>query len=245
MIRKYLQKVAMQYHIDLEMVEFGHAARTEEVGSRNDTLYVTNMRDPVERSISHFKYDSRWDCQQLVKNETFVATESNAQPFEAWNQTKGFIPSDDCDEPFSFTSCAVNCYIQTFSGHGCTVDNWHTEYNLAHDRLLRYNMILVYEKFKNAKYIRAVENFFGVDGFNEPSDMFCGTEAREANERVPLTVKFENVLKLTYLNEMDNRLYKDLVTSCWDGGKEHEVEFSFPKADASRFIAQRNRTVIE
>ena len=90
----------------------------------------------VERSISHFKYEGRWDCQQLVKNDSFVPTEYNAKPFVAWGETKGFVKSP-CDEPFSFTGCAVNCYIQSFSGEGCTTDNWQPEYNLALERHAR------------------------------------------------------------------------------------------------------------
>lgn len=241
MIREYLEKVAAHYKIDLQMKEYNHASIEEEVGSRNDTFYVTNMRDPVDRSVSHFKYLGRWDCEQLTKNESFVPTEDNARPFRAWGETGGFEPSP-CDAPFSLVSCAVNCYLQTYSGAGCSSDGWFTEYNLALDRLLRYNMILVFEKFKDPGYVAAVERFFGVGGFNgKRLTMFCGPESREANERVPLTVKFEHVLRLTRLNAMDNRLYKDLVKSCW--GDEKEVDYSFAKVDPSRFIAQRNRTV--
>jgi len=241
MIRNYLSKVASHYKINLHMKEYNHASAEEEVGSRNDTIYITNMRDPVERSISHFKYSGRWDCEQLIKNESFVPTEENAQSFEAWKETHGFEPSE-CDIPFSFTSCAVNCYIQTFSGMGCTDNDWFTEYNLALDRLLRYNLIFVFEKFNDANYIEAIENFFGVRGFNKHTDIYCGPESKEANEKVPLHVQFESVLKLTKLNGMDNRLYKDVVSSCWNG---NPTEYSFPKVNISRFVAQENRTVIE
>jgi len=244
MIREYLRKVAAHHGIDLQMKEYHHASTEEEVGSRSDTFYVTNMRDPVERSVSHFKYFGRWDCDQLMTNETFVPTKENAKPFESWSETGGFDPSP-CDVPFSLVSCAVNCYVQTYSGCGCSSDRWFSEYNMALDRLLRYNMILVYEKFKDPRYVEAVEEFFGVGGFNEPADMFCGRESREANGRVPLRVKFEHVRRLTKLNEMDNRLYKDVVTSCWaDAGEGGKVEYSFPKVDASLFVAPKNRTVI-
>ena len=262
MIRKYLRKVASRYRIQLRVLEYKHASSEEEVGSRTDTFYVTNMRDPVERSVSHFKYDARWGCDQLVKNSSnFVPTSDNAMPFESWNFTGGFEKSS-CDEPFSFVSCAVNCYVQVFSGGGCTRDDWYTEYNLAWDRLLRYNMILVYSKFGDTEYVRAVEDFFGgVGGFNEPSSMFCGEEAREANRKVPLRVSFEHVLRLTRLNAMDNRLYRDMVTSCFDEMEEEQRggggggggggaaaargHYSFPRVDTSRFVAQKNRTVVD
>lgn len=267
MIRNYLAAVSARHELHLQMKEYDHASHEEEVGSRRDTLYVTNIRDPVERSISHFKYFGRWDCHRLVKNESYAASEENARRFETWRETGGFEASP-CDVPFSMVNCAVNCYVQTFSGRGCPADadgvgtvdndnnnnnnnNWYSEYNEALDRLLRYDMILVYDKFNDPNYIRAVERFFGVEGFNsEKSDMYCGWESRMANERVPLKVKFRHVLELTKLNEIDNRLYRDL-TSCWstkdDGGgveEEEEVEYFFPKVDVSIFVAQRNRTVI-
>jgi hypothetical protein len=245
MIRKYLQRVSSTYNINLHVMEYKHAHHDEEVGSRPDTLYVTNIRDPVERSISHFKYDARWGCHNLVKNASFVPSADNAMPFESWNDTGGFVKSK-CDVPSTFVSCAVNCYLQAFSGNGCTNDGWYTEYNAAFDRLLRYNIVLVYSKFNDPDYARAVEGFFGgVTGFNVPSSMFCGEEARDANRRVPLRVSFERVLSLTRSNAMDNRLYRDLVTSCFDDMRERGEAYSFPTIDASRFVPQKNRTVID
>ncbi|KAL3823036.1 hypothetical protein ACHAXA_005224 [Cyclostephanos tholiformis] len=247
MIRKYLRRVSSIYRIHLHVMEYKHAYHDEEVGSRNDTFYVTNLRDPIERSISHFKYDARWGCDNLVKNMSFVPTMSNANPFESWNKTGGYAESR-CDMPSTFVSCAVNCYVQAFSGRGCTRDGWYTEYNMALDRLLRYNMILVYSKFGDPNYVRAVEAFFGgIRGFNSPSSMYCGEEAREANMKVPLRVSFDHVLSLTRLNKMDNRLYRDVVTSCFDEMKDRGGGgyYSFPRVDTSRFVAQRNRTVID
>ena len=248
MIRKYLKNVARQHGIDLNVLEFKHASFDEEVGSRSDTLYVTNLRHPVERSVSHFKYDARWGCNNLVKDKTFVPSTKNARPFAMWNFTGGFVETAcGSNKPFYFEACAVNCYVQTFSGKVCTHDGWYSEYNVAWDRLLKYNMILIYSKFNNPRYIRAVEDFFGgVKGFGVPSSMFCGDEARVANRKVPLRVSFEHVLRLTRLNEMDNRLYKDFVTPCGDDKLDGENMaakkdyYSFPKI---KFLAQTNRTV--
>jgi len=50
MIRKYLKKVASKYRIHLRILEYKHAYAEEEVGSRSDTFYVTNIRDPHSRS---------------------------------------------------------------------------------------------------------------------------------------------------------------------------------------------------
>jgi hypothetical protein len=235
MIRKYLKKVASYYNLELTMQENKYAM--EEVGSAPGTFYVTNLRDPVERAISHFKYEGRWDCRQLVKNHSFVPTKVNARKFEDWKETNGFVPSD-CAEPFSFTQCAVNCYLQSFSGEGCSRDDWESEYQLAKERLFRYNMIFVYEKFKDERYIRAIEDFFGVTGFNKASDMWCGWQAHKANKDVPLVVGFEHVLELNKLNEMDTRLYKETI-SCIDGNG-----YLFG-SNESRFVGHENRILQE
>ena len=247
MIRNYLQKVAEQYDIHLQVDEYNHASSKEEVGSKPDTLYITNLRDPVERSISHFKYSERWDCEQLVHNESFIPTQLNARPFSSWNGTKGF-ESSPCDLEFSFTQCAVNCYLQTFSGMGCTNNEWFKQYNMAFDRLRKYNLILIYERFKDPKYIHAVEDYFGgIQGFNTPAHMFCGDESKEANDKVPLSVsEFAHVFKLQSLNKMDERLYNDFLLSCgWNKINEEEIEYDFPILDSNRFVAQLNRTVNE
>ena len=231
MIRKYLQKVAANYNIDLTIQENKFAS--EEVGSVPGTFYITNLRDPVERSISHFKYEGRWDCKQLVKNHSFVPTKSNARKFEDWKETNGFVPSD-CDEPFSFTECAVNCYLQSFSGEGCSSDQWESEFRLAKERLFRYNLIFIYEKFKDSRYIQAIEDFFGVSEFNKASDMWCGWQAHDANEKIPFITGFEHVLKLTRLNTMDTRLYKE-STSC------SESEYHSFGLNKPRFASHENR----
>lgn len=239
MLRKYLKKVSKWHNIHLTIQENKYAR--EEVGSHPGTMYVTNLRDPVERSISHFKYEGRWDCRQMIKNATlYIPTLHNAKPFERWDQTGGFIPSP-CDEPFSFNECAVNCYIQSFSGMGCTIDDWQTQYKLAQERLFRFNLIFVYERFKDPNYVKAIEEFFGVDGFNQHSDYWCGPEAKNANKLYPLKTKFELVMKLTKLNSMDNKFFKE-TASCWDDGAV--IEYSFPQASKDTFFPQRNREVI-
>eukprot|EP00985_Skeletonema_marinoi_P000751 scaffold274_cov122-Skeletonema_marinoi.AAC.3 len=135
MLRKFLKKVALTHNIHLAIQENKYAR--EEIGSHPGTMYVTNLRDPVERSISHFKYEGRWNCRQMIKNAThYIPNLHNAKKFEDWDQTGGFVPSP-CDKPFSFDECAVNCYIQSFSGQGCSQDDWKTQHTLAQDRLFR------------------------------------------------------------------------------------------------------------
>jgi len=56
-LRRYFEKVAAHHGLEYEAVEFFHA---EDPSSHHDhddeaTLYVTHLREPVARSISHFK----------------------------------------------------------------------------------------------------------------------------------------------------------------------------------------------
>mmetsp|Transcript_17096 Transcript_17096/g.39766 ORF Transcript_17096/g.39766 Transcript_17096/m.39766 type:complete len:226 (+) Transcript_17096:476-1153(+) len=222
------------------MMEYRNAL-AEDPGSEPNTLYVTNIREPVERSLSHFKYNARWDCEQMVKNESFVPTLKNAQPIDRWNETGGFEPYP-CEVPFVFHHCAVNCYIQAFSGQSCSETNWQHEYLLAQRRLFRYNIIFSYKMFKDPRYVKAVEGFFGVEGFNQRrTDMFCGPESHEANSMFPLSFSFSHVLKLEKLNSMDEKFYEE-ATSCGWGEKSNN--YNFPKVNLTRLKPHENRTVI-
>lgn len=58
-------------------------------GTRNDTLYITHIRDPVKRAMTHFKYSGRWHCQKLVykhkrPSPDWEPTSENAVPLENW-----------------------------------------------------------------------------------------------------------------------------------------------------------------
>ena len=142
-----------------------------------------------------------------------------------------------CDEPFSFHECAVNCYIQSFSGQGCTQDDWKTQFSIAQKRLFQYNLIFVYERFKDPNYVKAIEQFFGVENaFGLESNYWCGPEAKQANKLYPLTTKFEAIMKLEKLNSVDKRFYKEAV-SCWG---DEVSDYSFPKASAVTFAPQSN-----
>lgn len=62
-VHKYLGAVAEHYGIELKAVEW---LAMEEPGSREyeddgATFYVTHLREPVDRAISHFKYQGRYE----------------------------------------------------------------------------------------------------------------------------------------------------------------------------------------
>ena len=61
----------------------------EHPGTRNDTLYVTHIRHPVDRAISNFKYSGRWSCEKMVYKRNieypgWQPNASNANLLEHW-----------------------------------------------------------------------------------------------------------------------------------------------------------------
>ena len=108
------------------------------------TFYVTNLREPVSRSISHFRYEGRWDCKGLTahltannsttssNNETYVPTEDNAMSLEGWSENYGKYgrnnypcAREDPFDPgnpkryFKMLTCGAMCYSQWFAGLSC------------------------------------------------------------------------------------------------------------------------------
>ena len=94
-VHKYLRKVADKYGIELKAVEWRGMEEPGTSFENNNTFYVTNIREPISRSISHFKYQGRWDCHDLVfaSRKNFVPTEENANSLLTWNRTAGHEPS--------------------------------------------------------------------------------------------------------------------------------------------------------
>ena len=96
-VHRYLRKVADKYGIELKAVEWSGMEEpgTSYENNNTNTFYVTNIREPISRSISHFKYQGRWNCKDLVfsRKNKFVPTEQNANHFRTWNETGGHEPS--------------------------------------------------------------------------------------------------------------------------------------------------------
>jgi hypothetical protein len=244
-VNKYLVKVAKYYNIKIEWIEW---STMEEPGTYyhdgtdieddGGTFYVTHLREPIDRSISHFKYNGRWKCKDLSSNE-FKPTLDNAAHLETWNETSGHKPiecrTNRNDIIFKNGDCAVDCYTQWYGGLSCP--NWDVpieqQYRVAMSKLLKYNMIIVIEKLKDPKYVKAIENYFGVKGILERGTPYCERKSHKANYAMPLVVRNETRDKLTLLNKVDLRLYHE-ITDCLNTGNNNTYG-SIPKWDGSRF----------
>lgn len=111
---------------------------------------------------------------------------------DTWNATGGHVPSTCSHNRFKLGSCAVDCYIQWFSGacpeHHTTISQ---QYQAAVVKLLRYNFIVVLEKMDDPEYVSAVEKLFGVPGFGDHRSAYCERASHTANNmvQVALTTK--------------------------------------------------------
>lgn len=169
------------------------------------------------------------------KDDTaFIPTEETANKITTWNQTSGHIPQECTIKTsgihFKLGICAVNCYIQWFSGLSCPQFNITTmqQYEVAKTMLLRYNFIVVLEKLKDAEYVSAVEKMFGVPGITQRGSAYCERTSHKANEMIPLKIEDDTLQRLTHLNRVDIGLYKEL-TDCLDD--DRGSKYNFPKMD--------------
>ena len=193
--------------------------------------------------------EGRWDCKQLIKNESFIPTEENAHKISTWNQIHGHDSHyRNKAKFFRLIKCAVNCYIQWFTGlqgvpkkrqqNNVTVMQQY--YRMAKTKIQRYNFVVITEKLGDPNYTAAVDRFFGVPGVAKRKyHAYCEIGSHVANELVPLVITNETLKDLTDLNEFDIRLYND-ITNCLPGDHQKEA-YNFPTWDPNRF--ERNETI--
>jgi len=224
-IRFYLKKVAQVYNLTFVAAE---GSKTVEAPMDNNTLYVTNLREPVARAISHYKYDHRWDCNQLIHNKSFVPSINNTR-----GSLEDFI--DQAHEKYSYQlwNCSSNCYTRWATGiyhegNSCSIGETDERVKLARELLFRYNVIINTERLRDEDYIRGIEEMFGVTGL-VGRRAFCVPESAAANKKIPLVISNSTRKKLEDCNAADTILYKQLVTCA-----ENDIEF--PKFNQSYFV---------
>jgi hypothetical protein len=256
-LKKYFQKVAKHHGLEFHFDEFVVA---ETPGSHDDaTFYVTNLREPLARSISHFKYEGRWSCKEMTSNSSsYVPTEENANTLEDWSENYGRYATHTypCANVngingryFKMLTCGVMCYSQWFAGLSCPPEgelpmsdeereiSFMRQYQYARMKVNRYNLVVVSEWLKDPGYVAAVERMFGVPGVAQRAYYpWCEAESHAANEMIPLAIKNETMAKLAESNRFDSFLYEE-YSSCLKYRKRKD----FPIWDAGRF--ERNDTV--
>ncbi len=202
------------------------------------------------------KDEGRWNCNQLLNNETFIPSEENAGTLEAWSNNYGRnndLPNlcartSEQGLFFHMVTCGVNCYIQWIAGLSCpllnpksgvkenTVFPFTQQIHVAKERLLRYNFIVILEMLQNEEYTASVERFFGVPGVAQKRfSPWCEAESHYANSMYPLVVKPDMLNKLVIRNRLDINFYNEFKQCL------NETDFGFPAWRGNRF--EMNKTI--
>ena len=179
--------------------------------------YLKTSHNSLFLHCATYSDQGRWSCKDLASwlhtnNTDWKPTHSNARKIESWNKTEGHTHKKCNGIHFFLGECAVNCYMQWFSGLSCPEYNisTDTQHSVALARLLRYNFIVILEELENKQYADSIEDFFGVKGVRKKRGAFCEGSSRKANALNPINITHETLTKLHDLNEYDLRLYNHL-----------------------------------
>uniref|UniRef100_A0A7S1BY30 Uncharacterized protein n=1 Tax=Corethron hystrix TaxID=216773 RepID=A0A7S1BY30_9STRA len=233
-IRAYLQKVAKKYGLKLDVSE---GRRAEAPGIKNNnTFYVTNLREPVDRSVSHWKYSFRWNCKDLSKaKKSGFRNITKEKSFEEYVQFSELKSRELCQSKsdrmsskkrFTMWNCAINCYTRWFTDTNCVID-FNRSKKKAQAIISSYNLVIILEYLKKPEYVKAIEDIFEVGGF-KPKGAFCARPSKKANDMYPPPPMSDETLKMiTESNAQDIALYNEL--------KHCPTGFNFPKFDEKYF----------
>ena len=206
---------------------------------KSGTFYVTHVRDPMQRTISHYKYEGRWPCHKLVaagnNNTSWTPTKKNARSFETFvNKTlkeaeqKKFRPN--------IWSCALNCHLQWLNILNKKetlqlVNVSHVRYSEAYNHALKlameFDLIIDSDRlFRDEHYGEQIETFFG--GFTglvgNNRRMYCQVQSQKANALHPATISNATWLDIRTRNQPDYDLMEALRGPCAD----EKVAIEFP-----------------
>ena len=235
-MRVYLKQVAELHNLTLRFSE-GEPDSTTTDWTR--TFRITNLRQPIQRAISHYKYDQRWSCNSrdvdslTSKKGEFVPTKDNVkmtfEDFLYFADRK--TPSRR--HPKRLWVCATNCFVRWVTGHAAYIDvendakSASQTLNDAHHALCKYGLIVNTDWLAKDTYREALEAYFGVDGIYNATQkasklLFCSKESRAANAKVPLVIRTETQEELEAANRIDLELYRRF-TDC------ENIEISEPR----------------
>ena len=170
-LRTFLAQVAKTHGWTWVVTE-GKAA---EAPVRNDTFYVTNLRAPVARILSSYKYEGRWLCKELVQkkknknnNASFVPTAENSQTLEEYiSQYDASSLRINCINATGKSSrflwkCSENCYMRWFAQDFNCLQNPYESYRTAMEKLMQYHLIVVTERMQDSSYTARLARMFNV-----------------------------------------------------------------------------------
>jgi hypothetical protein len=214
-LRAYLKKVSKSF--DLEFVaKEGFAF--ESPTTRNDTLYVTHLRDPIQRTLSHYRYEGRWPCA-VLKNKT--ATKKNSVDLSEWLESDHFYESLCRHRARPLWKCSWNCFTRWLAMPYTYCEDVSPEWLVqrALETARQYHLIIDIDRLEtNSEYVTKLEEFFGLPGLSTlRSSPACDQLSKAANQRTPIDIlKDTETIKLLQSRHVwDVKIHK-VLTSCRD-----------------------------
>ena len=219
-MRSMLETFARQHNLTFAAVE----GDPVESPKRNDTLYVTNLRHPVSRVISHYKYDGRWGCSQTMRQPNHsLPTAENAQSLKGFVTKDPFvgtpprmfaIPCSPSVPPMhrSMWVCAKNCYLRWYSKDFNCLRNVTDSFETAVENLSQFNLIVVTERLQDPVYWHGLARMFGFSNTTTfRKSAFCDPESKFWNKKFPLVISNETMAFVHQVNHRDTELFHHLT----------------------------------
>jgi hypothetical protein len=125
-LRSYFAQVAEQHGVQFQAAE--GPLHPEPPGQDEHTLYITHVREPLARAISHYKFERRWDCQTQLQqhkqphhkaDDYFVPTVHNIA-MSLYNFTMA-----NHSMTTKHWTCASNCQARWAAGRPAYIDHHH------------------------------------------------------------------------------------------------------------------------
>jgi len=197
----------------------------EPPGMRNDTLYVTSIRDPIGRTISNYEYEGRWKCgeqRKLMKEQkdAYMPLAEHAISFESFMEQNDKYTQKCPTGPL--WGCHSDCHARWFAAPhrlGCAKTNSTVIENAAYEVASNQHLIIRTEFLRNEAYVAEVERYFGVPGIvsRKQGAPVCDPVSKRANSLLPAEYSEESKNKVRQQNVIDYRLFDKLHADCPEG----------------------------
>eukprot|EP00924_Labyrinthula_sp_SR-Ha-C_P004060 snap_masked-scaffold_3-processed-gene-12.30-mRNA-1 protein AED:1.00 eAED:1.00 QI:0/-1/0/0/-1/1/1/0/288 len=238
-LRKFFGAVAKEFSLEYKVIEGNLAPNSLK---DDKTFYVVNLRDPVSRSISQYKYEGRWSCRQLVRNKTlFVPTLNNQRDFMTWitaNVTDEHCIDIDKKQIYlkehkhsmgqyntnykkcgqKVWTCSYDCYLRWFNQGYLTMLNTQkqreTALNNAKSKMHKYDMVVISEQLQNPTIVEQFEGYFHNKVQLRRVSPWCDAESKAANQKLPWEASEKEMEIARDNNKWDSNLYNYFVQGC-------------------------------
>ena len=216
------------------------------------TLYVTTIREPISRTLSHFKYEHRWDCKQQLHNASFVPSPSNVLMNVTTFITANYQPPNNVKK--MYWDCAANCISKWITGyHPYQIPRIHKQakkrnpnlnYNYSdtlvevdfdeeyvvnletktHDLLYDgYHLVIVMEWLTDERYVQSLERLFGgVPGLSKRNEYMLCYQPTKMANELVPLNVTEDDMTILKKNHQVDTKIYDELTSCGDSGNTNK-----------------------